>query len=172
MTTQSQGTKRGAKPGNKNAIGNNGGRPTKYKKEYAELAYNYCLLGAIDQELSAFFNVDEHTINNWKAQHIEFLQSLKDGKEVANAQVALSLFKRATGYNAPDVDIKVVRGKIVKTKLVKHYPPDPTSMIYWLNNRQKDKWRNNHHFEIDFDRLSDEQLDKIVNTLIDKSRTQ
>ena len=31
---------------------NKGGRPTKYKEEYAEQAYKLCLLGATDKELS------------------------------------------------------------------------------------------------------------------------
>ena len=30
------------------------GRPSKYKEEYAEQAYNYCLLGAIDDQLASF----------------------------------------------------------------------------------------------------------------------
>ena len=162
--------KRGAKPGNKNAIGNNGGRPSVYKKEYAELAYNYCLLGATDKELAVFFDVTEATINEWKRAKIEFFESIKRGKQFANAQVAHSLFKRATGYDAPDTDIKVVRGKIVKTKLIKHYPPDPTSMIYWLNNRQRDKWSNKHLLEVDFERLPDDQLDHIIDNLMKKAR--
>lgn len=117
------------------------GRPTKYKKEYDELAYNYCLLGATDAELGAFFGVCEATINNWKLEFPEFLESLKRGKELADAKVAQALFHRATGFSHPDVDIKVVEGHIVQTKLTKHYPPDSTSMIFWLKNRQPDKWR-------------------------------
>ena len=34
---------------------NPNGRPTKYKREYEELAYNYALLGVTDKELSVFF---------------------------------------------------------------------------------------------------------------------
>lgn len=149
---------------------NKGGRPSSYKEEFAELTYNYCLLGATDKELAIFFDVEESTINNWKKQYPKFLESIKRGKEIANAQVAHSLFKRATGYDAPDTDIKVARGKIVKTKLIKHYPPDPTSMIYWLNNRQRDKWSNKHLLEVDFDKMSDEQLDYIINNLTKNAR--
>ena len=25
---------------------------------------------------------------------------------------------------------------------IEHFPPDPTSMIFWLKNRQPDKWRD------------------------------
>lgn len=117
------------------------GRPTKYKEEYNELAYNYCLLGATDSELGAFFGVCEATINNWKNEFPEFLESLKRGKEIADAKVAQALFHRATGYSCPDLDIKMYEGEIIETPYIKHYPPDTTSMIFWLKNRQPEKWR-------------------------------
>ena len=118
-----------------------GGRPTKYKEEYDELAYNYCLLGATDADLGKFFDVDERTINNWKIDHPNFFQSLKAGKEQADALVAKALFKRATGYVAPDLDIKMFEGNIIETPYMKHYPPDATSAIFWLKNRQPQLWR-------------------------------
>ena len=118
-----------------------GGRPTKYKEEYDELAYNYCLLGATDADLGKFFDVDERTINNWKIDHHNFFQSLKAGKEQADALVAKALFKRATGYVAPDLDIKMFEGNIIETPYMKHYPPDATSAIFWLKNRQPQLWR-------------------------------
>lgn len=31
------------------------GQPTRYKAEYRELAHNYCLLGATNEELGDFF---------------------------------------------------------------------------------------------------------------------
>lgn len=118
------------------------GRPTKYKEEFNELAYNYCLLGATDAELGEFFDVDERTINNWKIDYPEFFQSIKKGKQIADAKVAQALFHRATGYSHEDVDIKVIEGNIVQTPLVKYYPPDATSAIFWLKNRQPTKWRD------------------------------
>lgn len=117
------------------------GRPTKYKEEYNELAYNYCLLGATDAELGVFFGVCEATINNWKIEFPSFLESLKRGKEQADAKVAQALFHRATGFSHKDVDIKMYEGEIIQTEYVKHYPPDTSSMIFWLKNRQPDKWR-------------------------------
>ena len=41
------------------------GQPTKYKKEYNDLAYKYSLLGATDKEMAGFFDVTEQTLNNW-----------------------------------------------------------------------------------------------------------
>ena len=118
------------------------GRPSKYKEEYNDQAYKLCLLGHTDAELASFFDVSEQTINAWKHEHPDFLESLKKGKEIADGNVISSLYHRANGYSHPEVDIKVIDGAIVQTELVKHYPPDATSAIFWLKNRQPKKWRD------------------------------
>lgn len=122
-----------------------GGRPTKYREEYNEQAFKLCLLGATDQDLANFFEVEEKTINTWKQKHPEFLQALKDGKEDADAKVAQSLYSRAIGYEAkPEIKEELDEaGTIVKTtKTVKTVGPDTTAAIFWLKNRKSDKWRD------------------------------
>lgn len=118
------------------------GRPTKYKPEYDDQAYKLCLLGHTDKELAEFFEVSEATINNWKIDFPSFLESIKKGKEISDGEVVQALYKSALGYSHPDVDIKVIDGQIVETELTKHHPPNPTSMIFWLKNRQSGKWRD------------------------------
>ncbi|WP_099803126.1 terminase, partial [Pasteurella multocida] len=115
---------------------------TKYKSEYVAQVKKLCLLGATDKDIANFFEVSESTLNNWKNEYPEFLESIKKGKMLADANVAERLYKRALGYEAPDVDIRVIENKIVETPLIKHYPPDPTSAIFWLKNRQPEKWRD------------------------------
>ncbi len=82
------------------------GRPTKYKEEYAEQAYKLTMLGFIDAELAEFFEVDESTINNWKHDQPEFLESIKKGKSLADAEVASKLYHRAIGYSHDEDDIR------------------------------------------------------------------
>lgn len=127
------------------------GRPTKYKKEYAEQAKVLCRLGAIDRDLAEFFQVKESTINNWKKDHPEFLESLKENKNYANKTVEQSLFNRANGYSHPDTHISNYQGKITKTKLTKHYPPDTAAAIIWLKNRDPDNWRDKFDHSISGD---------------------
>lgn len=123
------------------------GRPTAYKKEYAEQAYKLCLLGAIDADMAGFFGVSEQTINAWKKQHSNFLESIKKGKEQADAEVASKLFHRATGYEHPEDDIRALNGEIVITPTIKHYPPDTTAAIFWLKNRQPSTWREKQEID-------------------------
>lgn len=124
-----------------------GGRPSKYKPEFNDLGYKYCLLGATDKELAEFFEVSESTLNLWKTEVPEFSESLKRGKAEADAVVASKLFHRATGYSHPDVDIKMYEGQIIITPLTKHYPPDSTAAIFWLKNRQPKQWRDKQEVE-------------------------
>lgn len=141
-------------------------RPTKYLPEYAEQARKLCQLGATDIQLADFFDVTEKTLNNWKLQNPEFLQSLKLGKEIPDNNVKRSLYSRAVGYSHPDVDIKMFEGRIIQTEIIKHYPPDTTACIFWLKNRLPDEFRANP--EIEGGAGSEKTLTDALSKLIDK----
>lgn len=103
-----------------------GGHPTDYKPEYPEQARKLCLLGYTDSELADFFDVCERTINNWKVEYPEFLQSIKSGKVFADTDVVTSLHDKALDG-------------------------DTTAMIFWLKNRQPKKWRDKQEIEMKAD---------------------
>ncbi len=125
------------------------GRPEKYQLYYAEEAYKLCLgFGATDAQLADWFGVCEQTINNWKVTHPEFLESIKQGKVIADANVARALYERATGCSHPDVHVAVWQGEVIITPVTKHYPPDVGAAKYWLNNRQPERWRNQVEVEV------------------------
>ena len=120
------------------------GRPTDYDPAYNEQVTKLCLLGATNAELAGFFNVCEKTIDNWKATYPEFLRSIKEGKEIADSEVASKLYHRALGYSHDAVQI-VADAKTGKEHIVpytKHYPPDTAAAIFWLKNRRKADWRD------------------------------
>jgi len=119
-----------------------GGRPSLYKPEYVVQATKLCLLGATDRELADFFKVSEQTLNSWKTQHTEFLESLKVGKEQADQRVERSLYQRALGYSHPDVHVSNFQGLVTLTPIIKHYPPETTAGIFWLKNRRPEEWRD------------------------------
>jgi hypothetical protein len=123
------------------------GRPSKYKAEFAAQAEKLCKLGATDQEVADFFEVDVRTLYRWKGEHTAFCQALKAGKVEADDRVERSLFARANGYEHDEVDIRVVSGKIVQTPIRKYYPPDTTAAIFWLKNRRPADWRDKQEIE-------------------------
>ncbi|MFC1459595.1 helix-turn-helix domain-containing protein [Microvirga arabica] len=119
-----------------------GGRPSKFKPEYVEQVEKLCKLGATDEQLACFFEVSVSTINLWKQRHPEFSEPLKRGKLIADAAVAHSLFKRATGYSHPAVKIFNDQGQPLIVDYTQHHPPDTTAAIFWLKNRQPQFWRD------------------------------
>jgi hypothetical protein len=137
---------------------------SKYQEDYAKQAYKLCLLGATDNELANFFDVSEQTINNWKADHPVFFESLKKGKIAADAQVAESLYNRATGYTCKDTHVSNFQGAITLTELDKHYPPDVVAAIFWLKNRQSDNWRDKPT-QSDIGELTSDFMDQLKTTI-------
>ena len=127
---------------------NLGGRPTKFNEDMIRQAEILAVKGFTDVEIGEVFDVTKQTINNWKKQYPTFFDSLKHGKEIADSVVERCLFERACGYSHPDIHITNYQGEVIKTELIKHYPPDPTSMIYWLKNRQPGKWRERQELNI------------------------
>lgn len=117
------------------------GRPTEYKPEYVNVARAMFLLGSTIEQLADALSVCERTIYNWQRDHIEFFHAIKDAGRYADGRVAEALFNRALGYSHPDEEIKVINDEVVRVPTVKHYPPDPNSMRYWLNNRQPHTWK-------------------------------
>jgi hypothetical protein len=130
-----------------------GGRPTKYRSEYAEQGRKLCLLGATDNELADFFEISESTLNVWKIEHAEFAESLRRGKMVADANVGERLYERAMGYSHPEEKIfcDTRDGKVTRAETTRHYPPDTTAAIFWLKNRQKSRWRDRHDVAVEND---------------------
>lgn len=124
------------------------GAPNKFKKEYTGLVYKYCLLGLKDTELADLFSICEKTLNNWKHEFPEFLQSMKKGKEIADSNVAHSLYKIANGYSCKDTKFATFEGKITDSKeYTKNYPPSEKACEFWLKNRQPKRFRDKQEIE-------------------------
>ena len=143
------------------------GRPTKYKAEYAEQAGRLCTFGATDADLGDFFHVSEQTINAWKNKHPKFLESIKECKKIVDGMVERRLFERATGYNHPEDKIFNNAGEELVVATTKHYAPDTAAAIFWLKNRQPDKWRDKtevattHKFEDESDEALANRLKRL-----------
>lgn len=117
------------------------GRPTLFKPEFVEQAAKLARMGAKDTELAEFFDVNVDTIYRWKNVHPEFSEAVKIGKDEFDDRVERSLFERATGYSFASEKIHVTKdGEVIRVPTIEHCPPDPTSMIFWLKNRQRAKW--------------------------------
>lgn len=157
---------------------NKGGRPSKFDEVITnniELIKKYYRFGLTDKQVAELIGIAERTLNDYKKNE-GFLQSLKKEKVFADVEVIASLYKRATGYEYDEVYQEGLPSKdgtdkiTIKTikKTRKHIAADPTSIIYWLRNRQgwKDKtvegYDDGKETIPEFDKMSDADLDKYI----------
>jgi hypothetical protein len=124
------------------------GRNTLYREEYADQAFKLCLLGAIDEELADFFGVSVATIYNWKKEHPAFLEATVAGKMKADAEVAHSLYRIATGHElTAEKLMKKDDGSYEAIRYKRYIPGDPQAAFKWLTNRRRQNWTDTQKVE-------------------------
>ncbi len=120
-------------------------RPSKYETHVAprlEEIKDWCRNGATDEEIAKRLGSSRDSFYQYKKEFSDFSDTLKETKEIVDAQVENALLKRALGYEYKEVTKKVVDGELKVTKVItKHVVPDTTAQIFWLKNRRPDKWR-------------------------------
>lgn len=135
------------------------GRPTDYEPEYHnDKVFKLSLFGMTDKQIADVFSIRESTLNNWKLLHPEFMESMKRGKEEADADIVKSLYERAKGYKCREDKIFCHNGDIIVEPTIKQYPPDTAAAFIWLKNRQAKLWKDkteveatNTNIEVKFD---------------------
>ena len=92
------------------------------------------------------------TLHEWKNKYADVADALKRDLTKANGEVKESLLRRATGFEYEETETTIVRKgsetetRVRKTK--KFYPPDATSMIFWLKNKCSEEFSDRteqHH---------------------------
>ena len=133
--------------------------PTKWNSNLIRLVYQLCLLGHTDEEVAKVMEVSIHTINSWKRTHPEFLEAMREGKEIADAQVVHALYKRATGFTVMETHVCMYRGEVIQTQIPKYYPPESWAANKWLNVRQRTKWAEVQKIDIQHTQLNLHKFD-------------
>jgi hypothetical protein len=106
--------------------------------------------GLSDEQLAEKMGICTSTFYAWKNKYPEISEALKEGKDVADRKVENALYKRACGFEYEEVTTErdEINGKMITKRVTKFYPPDPTSMIFWLKNRKPDEWRDKRETEV------------------------
>lgn len=146
---------------------------SKFRPEFIEQSRKLAEMGHTDAEIADFFGISVRVFHRWKAGNPELSACLKVGKVQADENVKRSLYQRARGFVIPETIVhfekrtyKNGRTKIVPhtVEVEKHFPPDATSCIFWLKNREPELWREK--FEHDHGlNLSREKLAKLLATV-------
>jgi hypothetical protein len=120
------------------------GRESSYDPSMNDAARKLALLGLTDVEMAKFFDVSASTFDNWKNEYPAFLESVREGKIVADANVADSLYRRAIGEH---VEIeKTYRnrqtGGVEVVKVKTYIPAEAGAAMNWLKNRRRQNWQD------------------------------
>lgn len=132
------------------------GRPTDYEPKYhVPWAQSLAMEGLSATEIAKRMGIARSTLLKWKAEHKEFSDAILKGREVADADVERSLYEKALGYTAKEKKVIVTMDESGNQKPArietteKHIPADVAAMIFWLKNRQPEKWRDRIEQAID-----------------------
>jgi len=113
-------------------------------------------MGLSESQIAFNLGISRATLENYKRDHLDILESLKRGKNQADFKVENSLYKKATGYETKETvaakvkDIyyddkgnKCQKERLDTVEVVKEIPPDVTAIKFWLINRNKGRWKEN-----------------------------
>ena len=103
-------------------------------------AYIACSrMGAEHKDLAALFEVHLSSIERWIGDYPQFRLAIRAGRdEWSSRHIEDSLKRRAMGFETVEVTESLKDG--IKT-VTKQVPPDVGACIFWLINRQKDRWQ-------------------------------
>ena len=112
--------------------------------------------GYTEAQIAGLMHVSMSTLSNYKIKYVEILEALKIGKEEADLIVEEALIKNATGFWTEETTTEKMfdedLGKlvVVREKTVKKFiPANPTSQIFWLKNRNSEKWKDKREEKIE-----------------------
>jgi len=124
------------------------GAPTKYNAELMpQFAKFMCQRGATMAELAQAFNIANCTLYDWINRYPELHEAIQIGVDVFNPRVERALAERAIGFFVTlREEYTDEKGRVVKAQR-QYYPPDPTSAIFFLKNRMRDRYRDTHNVD-------------------------
>lgn len=118
-------------------------RHTKYRPEYDDQARRLTLMGSTIAELATFFEVGKTSVERWMEERPSFRAAIVGARDIADTKVVMSLRRRALGYSYTERETVTDDKGGTKVKVVeKRMHPDVVAQIFWLKNRQSEKWRD------------------------------
>ena len=119
------------------------GRPTRYRPEYANQARQAYQLGACDEDIARFFEIDISTFYRWRVRHADFAAACVIGREFADNRVEMSMYQRAIGfeYEVERVFMFASWTDPLIARSTRRVLGDPRIAMQWLRLRRPKEWR-------------------------------
>lgn len=118
------------------------GRKSTYSPEMLPIIEGLCRNGYTDKEIAKKIGIGYSTLSEWKNKYPELREALKRTKEIVDLDVEKALLSRALGYTVTETETITTQNNTKVKTTTKHIAPDVTACIFWLKNRQPDKWRD------------------------------
>ncbi len=111
--------------------------------------------GLTDPEIAAATGITPTLLTRWKKKHLRLRDAMEIGRHEADLSVVEAVYKKAVGYNVetekahklkhveydPDTGKKLREYEELKMATdVDHVAPDLRAGIFWLKNRQPERW--------------------------------
>ncbi len=111
----------------------------KYQEDFPKRARELAAAGLIDKEIAAKLGISHMSFYRYLKDHDDFREAVEEGKRPADVEVEQALWKRATGFEYTETT--KIDGRITK-EVVKYAAPETAACIFWLKNRNRDRWRD------------------------------
>jgi len=126
--------------------------------------------GATDKEIAAKIDIGYSTYRKYKAENAELKAIISQGKDKKNQSVEQAVYNNAIGYYYnEEIVTKIKTGEFeedVKISSIEKYKgPDLAAQKYWLNNKEKARWRDDPN-RVDNDKKLTKIKEKEVNSKI------
>ncbi|MDE8314265.1 hypothetical protein PT169_03875 [Erysipelothrix rhusiopathiae] len=123
-----------------------------------------------NEQIAANIGIASKTLYAWMDKYPEIREAVERGKEDLVSEIENAFLKRELGFTEEVKRAKVTKdGDVVRYTEEVYCSPDPTSLIFALNNFDPEHWRDKHSYEYSgeinnpFANLTTEELCKIVN---------
>lgn len=109
-------------------------------------------LGVSIKQVAHNIGVHEGTIYEWMKRFPEFAKAIKEAKQVPDLEVENAMFDAAVGRTTITktrtiLDVKT--GMPVRIERIEEQvPPNITAQIFWMKNRQPERWRDINRTEL------------------------
>ncbi len=113
--------------------------------------------GLTEVEIATELGINPSTLTRWKQRHPALVEALNESRNFVDSLVEDALLKRALGYEYEETKMVATQDgktrRVEKTK--KSVVPDVTAQIFWLKNRQPERWRDKPQPDTDDDPLKE-----------------
>lgn len=118
------------------------GRPTSYQTYMLPIVRSMAKAGCTEWDIAEGLGIDTSTLWMWKSKYPRFSNALELGKKQSTKRVERALYHRAVGYTHKAEKVFNDKGKILKTEITEHLPPDTNAAIFWLKNKKPEAWQD------------------------------